>query len=142
MPHLETVILGLAALDFPYVTNRMLNTLADTAVISARLNVGPTEWTIPSEVLILQIYRSLHIFMAMYSHYRGIKESSASPKSDRRSLHSLRMDLYDYRRYRDPEANIVAALKRLRADGYEIKILEIGVGYHEVRRDLLHGESI
>jgi len=123
MPHLETLILGPhPGADIPYVTNRILNLLADIAIISPRL-YGQQDG------LFLPKLQSLDYFGCPTFSWecvptvfgRGTKEPDTfdTPKCNQRPLP---MDLYfDGDQDQDPEVNIVKELKRLRAEkGYEI----------------------
>jgi len=145
MPHLETLTLGPHFDDtLPYVTDKILNILADTTVISARLNDQPDGPFLP----MLRSFKytgylpfSWKCIPTVFGH--GTKEPGACPLSDQRPLRSFSLELFYLER--DPGTKVVAELKRLRdEEGYEIQILEIDDNSRrrEVKRDLLHGKSI
>jgi hypothetical protein len=143
MPHLETLTLGPNPHNLaPYITDRMLNTLADTASISARLNDQPDSPFLPwlrSLIYTGWVTFSWKCIPSVVG--REIKEPNATepPKCDQRPLRSFRMELYfDPDRDQGLDANVAAELKRLSVgEGYEIQILDV---IAEVHRDLLTGE--
>jgi hypothetical protein len=148
MPYLETLTLGPpSAESIPYVTDRILNILADTAAISAHLDNQPDRPFLDklrSFKCIAWRTFSWECIPIVFGHRTKERGASGSPRTNQRPLRSFRMELYsDYDPDPDPPANIVAELKRLRAEeGYEIQILDYSVNSGKFNRDLLEGESI
>jgi hypothetical protein len=135
MPYLETLTLGPHSSNSgPYVTDRMLNMLADTTEISARVNDQPDIPFLP-KLQSLQ-YRgwpgtfSRKCIPIVFG--RRTIHARQSARSNRRPLRSFKMDLYGVF-HLDLEPNTIAELKLLTAEGYEIQILSVVDG------DLLRG---
>jgi hypothetical protein len=131
MPHLETLTLGPSYdFDYPYITDKILNMFADTAVITTHLNDRPGEPFLPK--LRSFKYTGIQKFswprLPFVFGRRGTWEphASGSSKNNQRPLHSFRMELYVLQK---PGESIIAELKRLKAEeGYDINILDIDAG--------------
>ena len=140
MPHLETLTLRPPKLRFPYITNRMLHMLADTATISPCLHDQPDGPFLPKLRSLTYIgfpTFSWNCIPIVFGH--GTKEPGASPKSDQRPLQSFSIKLYYLKE--EPESNVISELNHLMdEEGYEIQIFKVSRCYsREVERDLLDG---
>ena len=150
MPYLETLILGPPTTDslqcaiynfgIPWVTDRMLDLLADTAEISTSLD-DQDEPFLPN--LRSFNYTGCVTFswecIPFIFGERRVKESGAS-ESNQRPFHSLTMELYSRNSDPDLDPNVMLELKRLRTEeGYKVQILDVT---DDVHRDLLQGECI
>ena len=153
MPYLETLILGpptsdslqCAKMNFgiPWVTDGMLDLLADTAEISASLD-DQDEPFLPNLRSLNYIGCATFLWECIPFIFgeRRVKESGASevPITNQRPFHCLTMELYSRNSDPDLDPNVISELKRLRTEeGYEIQILDVT---DDVHRDLLHGECI
>ncbi len=148
MPYLETLSLGPPSADslkcarwnfgVPFVTDRMLGILADTAEISACLDDRRDRPFLPN--LQSLKYTGCATFSRECIPFifgdRRVKEPGVSeaPITNLRPLHSLTMELYPYGSDLDLYPNVISELKHLRTEeGYEIQILDV-IG--DVPRDL------
>ena len=140
MPYLETLILGPSSMDslqcaksynfgVPWVTDRMLDLLADTAEISTSLD-DQDEPFLPN--LRSFNYTGCVTFswecIPFIFGERRIKESGASGATitNQRPFHSLTMELYSRDSDPDLDPNVISELKRFRTEeGYEIQILDV-----------------
>lgn len=136
MPHLETLTLESYFFNNSYITDKMLNMLADTAVVTTYLNDQPDEPFLPK--LRSLKYTGFLKFswpcLPIVFGRRGTWEPGASEpsQSNRRPLHSFRMDLYTNQK---PEESIIAELKHLNVEeGYDINIWNICDSYYIARK--------
>ena len=116
MPHLETL-----TLESRYITDILLNMLADTTGVSTHFLNG--QKFLPKLRSLICIGRPIFSWLWLYKAFgrHGINESSAfdGASFDQRPLRSFRVDIDDSNY---PEPDVIAELKRLREEGYDIDI--------------------